>query len=180
MAVPLPAVAPQGYSAEAFNRWANAAAVLQALGRSPEALEATNKALKIFPGNAFVHSLRGNLFIQTGSLGEAEQELLRSAALESNGTTWSSLAAIYHRQGSLMEEIDAWERACALLPYPAAELIALGYAELSARRPRKALQAFDKATASSPPGRERETGQRFFPSLAQGRARALNALGEQR
>jgi len=57
---------------------------------------------------------------------EAEQEVLRSSALETNGTAWSSLAAIYHRQGRLMEEIGAWERASALLPYPAPELLALG------------------------------------------------------
>ena len=40
---------------------ANAAAVLQALGRSSEALEAGNQALAIFPDSAFVHFLRGNL-----------------------------------------------------------------------------------------------------------------------
>ena len=66
-----------------------------------------------------------------------------------------------------MEEIGAWERASALLPYPAPELLALGYAELSARHPRKALQAFDEAAASFPPGHEREAGSRFFASLAQ-------------
>ena len=58
-----------------------------------------------------------------------------------------ALAAIYHRQGRLMEEIGAWERASALLPYPASELLALGYAELAAYRPQRALQEFDKAAA---------------------------------
>jgi tetratricopeptide (TPR) repeat protein len=178
--VPLPAVGPQGDTTEAFNSWANAAAVLQALGRNRAAFEATSKALAIFPGSAFVHSLRGNLFVQAGSLGEAEQEFLRSSALETNGTTWSSLAAIYHRQGRLMEEIGAWERASALLPYPAPELLALGYAELAAHRPQRALQEFDKAAASWPPGRAGEAGQRFFASLAHGRAMALSALGQQR
>jgi hypothetical protein len=36
-----------------------------------------------------------------------------------------------------MEEIGACERASALLPYPAPELLALGYAELAARRRRE-------------------------------------------
>ena len=77
-----------------------------------------------------------------------------------------------------MEEIDAWEHASALLPYPAPELLALGYAELAARHPQKALQEFDRAAASLPP--THEESQRFFASLAHGRAMALSALGQQR
>jgi tetratricopeptide (TPR) repeat protein len=176
---PLPVVAPNGDTTEAFNHWANAAAVLQALGRNAAALEATNQALSIFQGSAFVHSLRGNLFAEAGSLREAEQEYMWSAALETNGTIWSSLAAIYHRQGRLMEEIGAWERASALLPYPAPELLALGYAELAARRLQRALKEFEKAALSLPPGRERQADERFFASLARGRALALSALGQQ-
>ncbi len=177
---PLPAVVPEENTTEAFNHWANAAAVLHALGRNDAAFEATSKALAIFPGSAFVHSLRGNLFVEAGSLRKAEQQYLLSASLESNGTIWSSLAAIYHRQGRLMEEIEAWEHASALLPYPAPELLALGYAELAARHPQKALQAFDRAAAEVPPQNERQESQGFFASLAHGRAMALSALGLQR
>ena len=177
---PLPAVVPKENTTEAFNHWANAAAVLHALGRNEAAFEATSKALAIFPGSAFVHSLRGNLFVEAGSLRKAEQQYLLSASLESNGTIWSSLGAIYHRQGRLMEEIEAWEHASALLPYPAPELLALGYAELAARHPQKALQAFDRAAAGLPPQNERQESQRFFASLVHGRAMALSALGQQR
>jgi tetratricopeptide (TPR) repeat protein len=176
---PLPAVIPEGDTTEAFNSWANAAAVLQALGRNDAAFEATSEALSIFPSSAFVHSLRGNLFVQAGSLGAAEQEFLLSSALETNGTTWSALAAIYHREGRLTDEIGAWERATALLPYPAPELLALGYAELAARHPQKALQQLDRAAANLPPHHERVETQRFFTSLAHGRAMALSALGKQ-
>ena len=177
---PLPAVVPKENTTEAFNHWANAAAVLHALGRNEAAFEATSKALAIFPGSAFVHSLRGNLFVEAGSLRKAEQQYLLSASLESNGTIWSSLGAIYHRQGRLMEEIEAWEHASALLPYPAPELLALGYAELAARHPQKALQAFDRAAAGLPPQNERQESQHFFASLVHGRAMALSALGQQR
>jgi len=177
---PLPATVPEGSSTEAFNHWANAAAVLKALGRNDNAFEATNKALAIFPDSAFVHSLRGHLFAERGSLREAEQEYKLSAALETNGTTWSSLALIYHREGRLTEEIGAWERACALLPYPSPEFLALGYAELAAHHPQKALQEFDQAAANLPPQRERRDSRRFLANLARGRAIALSALGEQR
>jgi hypothetical protein len=177
---PLPAVVPEGNTTGVFNRWANAAAVLQALGRNDAAFEATSEALTIFPGSAFVHSLRGNLLVEAGSLREAEEEYLQSAALETNGTIWSSLGAIYHRQGLLMEEIDSWEHASALLPYPAPELLALGYAELAARRPQKALQAFDRAAAGLPQQHEARESQHFFVSLAHGRAMAWSMLGQQR
>jgi hypothetical protein len=80
----------------------------------------------------------------------------------------------------LTEEISALERASALLPYPAPELLALGYAELAARHPQKALQAFDKAAASLPLQHEQRDNQRFFTSLARGRATALSAIGQQR
>jgi hypothetical protein len=58
--------------------------------------------------------------------------------------------------------------------------IRLGYAELAARRPQKALQEFDKAAASLPPGPEAGGSQHFFASLAHGRAIALSQLAQQR
>ena len=172
--VPLPSVAPQGTSTEAFNRWANAAAVLHTLGRGAEAFEATKRALTIFPDSAFVHFLRGNLLEEAGNFGEAEREYLLSAKLEPNGTTWSRLGAIYHRQDRLMEEIDAWEHASELLPYPAIVLLPLGYAELAAHRPQMALQAFDRAVGGLPP----RGGNALLADVAHGRAAAWDALGD--
>jgi tetratricopeptide (TPR) repeat protein len=171
---PLPAVVPQGNSTEAFNRWANAAAVLHALGRGSEAFEATKRALAIFPDSAFVHFLRGNLLDEASNFGEAEKEYVLSVKLEPNGTTWSRLGAIYHRQDRLKEEIDAWEQASQLLPYPAIVLLPLGYAELAAHRPQKALQAFDRVVAGLPP----YGGNAFLADLAHGRAAAWDALGD--
>ena len=95
-----------------------------------------------------------------------------SAALEPNGTIWSRLAVLYQSEGRLMEEIDAWERASQLLPYPAAELLALGYAEIAARRPQHAFLAFDRAVSDVP--RRSGTGgnKAFFANVAHGRAMA--------
>ena len=171
---PLPAVIPQGNSTEAFNRWANAAAVLHVLGRGSEAFEATTRALAIFRDSAFVYFLRGNLLEEASNFGEAEKEYLLSVGLEPNGTTWSRLGAIYHRENRLMEEIDAWEHASELLPYPAIVLLPLGYAELAAQRPQMALQAFDRAVAGLPP----HGGNAFLADVAHGRAVAWDALGD--
>jgi hypothetical protein len=175
---PLPAVVPQGNSTQAFNRWANAAAVLRALGRDSEAFEATKRALAIFPDSAFVHFLRGNLLEQASNFGEAEKEYLLSVKLEPNGTTWSRLGAIYHRGDRLMEEINAWEHASELLPYPAMVLLPLGYADLAAHRPQKALQAFDRAVAGLPPQPSMASGNGFLADVAHGRAAAWDALGD--
>jgi tetratricopeptide (TPR) repeat protein len=143
--------------------------------------------LAIFPGSAFVHSLRGNLFAEAGSLRDAEREYLLSASLEPNGTSWSSLGALYHRQGRLLEEIDAWELASALLPYPAAELLALGFAELAAHRPQEGVTSIRQG-GCQPAAEARTTGQSTFlvawhtggQWLAVARSTALNAVFSRR
>src|SRR6516225_1221697 len=171
---PLPAIAPQGNSTQAFNPWANAAAVLHALGRRSEAFEASKWALAIFSDSAFVHFLRGNLLEEVSNFSEAEKEYLVSVKLEPNGTTWARLGAIYHRQNRLPEEIDAWEHASQLLPHPAIVLLPLGYAELAAHRPQMALQAFDRAVAGLPP----LGGNALLADVAHARAAAWDALGD--
>jgi tetratricopeptide (TPR) repeat protein len=73
-----------------------------------------------------------------------------------------------------MEEIDAWEHASELLPYPAIVLLPLGYAELAAHRPQMALQAFDRAVGGLPP----HGGNALLADVAHGRAAAWDALGD--
>ena len=174
---PLPSVKPQAKGGTAFNQWANAAAVLHALGRNDEAFDATGNALSIFPDSAFVHFLRGNLLEEAGNLRDTEQEYLSAALLEHNAATWSTLAALYHREGRLQAEIDALEHAIDLLPHPGLAWLSLGYADLDAHHPREALEAFDRAIASLPsePGK---TGNAFLANLAHGRALAWSALDD--
>jgi len=90
---PLPVRPPTGGGADAFNAWANAASVLAALGRNPEALTATEKALSIFPGSAFLHWQRANLLFAMGQLGDSEQEYLAAISIEPSelpGQRWRS------------------------------------------------------------------------------------------
>jgi tetratricopeptide (TPR) repeat protein len=175
---PLPEVPPEGNTTQAFNQWANAAAVLHALGRGSEAFDATKRALSIFSDSAFVHFLRGNLLEEASNFSEAEKEYLVSVKLEPNGTTWSRLGVIYHREDRLMQEIDAWEHSSDILLYPFRESLWLGFADLAAHRPQRALRAFDKAVASLPPGRAVPGGNAFFADVAHGRAAAWDALGD--
>ena len=175
--VSLPAVLPTINSTAAFNVWANTAAVLHALGRDAEAFAASTRALAIFNDNAFVHFLRGDLLQEAGEFRPAEAEYRSSAALEGNGTTWSRLASLYHREGRFREEVDAWQQASDLLPYPAPELVALGYAELGLHEPREALEAFDRAVVSLPPI-PAITGKTVFGNVAHGRAMAWIQLDD--
>jgi hypothetical protein len=108
---PLPAQPPSGASAAAFNAWANAAPVLAALGRNPEALLATEKALAIFPDSAFLHWLRARLLASEGRLDESEQEYLRAIAIHPDAVTWSSLAESYRRRGLFTAAEDAEQHA---------------------------------------------------------------------
>jgi hypothetical protein len=59
-------------------------------------------------------------------------------------------------------------------------VVGLGYAELAAGWPEKALKEFERAGASLPSQREQHDSQWFLASLAHGRALALSALVQQR
>lgn len=174
---PLPAEPEQDKTSLAFNHWANAAAVLQALGRNGEAFAATSQALAIFPDNAYLHFTRGDLWWASGRGTEAEAEYRQSLALEPNGTTWSRLAALYHREQRRGDEIVAWRRASELLPFPAPELLALGYAELGSQHPKEALSDFDRAAADLAPQTSTDV-DRIRVNLAFGRGLAWSALGD--
>lgn len=171
---PLPASRPVARDAQSFNRWANAAALLQALGRNAEAFQATTQALAIFPDSAFVHFLRGNLLREAGDFSGAEQQYRIAASLEGNAATWSALADLYHGEHRLTSEIQARQQAVEFLPHPGLALLSLGYAYLDAHRPEDALRAFNRAEASLP---QQAADPSFLANLAHGRAMAWNVLG---
>jgi tetratricopeptide (TPR) repeat protein len=177
--ISLPVVIPKTQTTAAFNEWANAATVLHALGRDAEAFAASTQALAIFKDSAFVHFLRGDLLEEAGRFRPAEAEYRASVALEENGTTWSRLASLYQREGRLREEVYAWEQASDLLPYPAPELLGLGYAEIRLDEPQKALRAFDGVMTSLPP-RPAITGKTIFADMVHGRSMAWSQLGDLR
>ena len=171
---PLPPAVPMTHDTSAFNQWADAAAVLHALGRNSEAFAATASALDIYADSAFIHFLRGQLLEENGNLGPAEQEFLRSAALEVNGSIWSDLARLYHREGRRQDEIRAWQRACDLLPRPDRELLSLGFTQLDDQRFREALRTFTRAAWLL----EGSGDNSLLASLAHGRALAWKQLGD--
>ena len=172
---PVPAIAPTGHDARAFNQWANAAAVLNVLGRNAEAFAATGRALAIFPDSAYVHYTRAELLVRAGDLRNAEAQYLAAATLDGgNGASWAALAKMYEQQGRLNDAIHAWEQEVDILPAPYVELLSLGYDYLAAHRPEEALRAFDRSLRSMPAAGNDAS---FRANLAHGRAMAWKTLG---
>lgn len=175
---PLPAVPSAGNGIKAFNRWANAASVLRALGRNAEALSAANKALSIFPDSGYVHFLRGHMFQEAGNLQEAEKDYLQATKLEPNLVApWSALGGFYQEIGRMPAAIDAWKHAAGVSRWPWEPFVNLGYANLQARHPKEALAAFDAAASSLPARYDLVVDNTFMANIAHGRARSWDYLG---
>jgi Flp pilus assembly protein TadD len=177
-AAPLPARPPGNNRTEAFNAWANAAGVLAALGRNPEALAAISKALAIFPDSAFLHEEQGQVFFKLGRLAESERELLTAVALEPSAAAWSVLAESYLKRDRTLAGIEAEKHAAHFSTRPYLTLRNLGYIYLRDQQPDNALKAFDQAARAAPRDIAASDNGLFDFSMAQGRSDAWEALGD--
>jgi tetratricopeptide (TPR) repeat protein len=162
----------------AFNRWANAAAVLEALGRPYEALAATDKAQAIFADGGYIHWLRGNLFAGMGRIADSESELLKAVAVDPNENSWASLGILYQHQGKLAEAKQAFERAVGYSLQPHFANLRLAHFDLSIADPHAALQALDDALAQAPAVALAEKGSESLRfQVARSRADTWHMLG---
>lgn len=174
----LPARPPGDNRAEAFNAWANAASVLQALGRNSEALAATDKGLAILPDSPFLHWTRANLLFAEGHLDASEQEYLAAIAVSPSESTWDSLAQSYAKRGRMEAAIDAEEHAAHYSTTPWLRLMNVGYLYLDMGQPQSALASFDQADRSASWNLKPSDHGQFEFRMAQGRANAWAKLGE--
>ncbi len=168
--VTLPAQPVSGSRGIAFNRWANAAAVLAALGRNSEALAASERAIAIFPDNGYIHWLRGNVFYNTWRNDDAEREFLQAVKLDPSEDTWSGLGMLYHRVGRLPEATHAIQQAVGLSPQRYSADLRLANYFLTVMQPQPALTALDDALRQAPAVALSETGEdslRFKVARAQ-------------
>lgn len=138
-----------GSRADEFNRWANAAALLLALNRNQDALNAANRANAVFSDSPSLLYSRGSAYLLTGHPQEAERDLLQSAVGEDREAAWSELAEIYQAQRRFPEAVPILEHLAAVLPHPENVFLQLGYTNLENHQPREALQAFDKAESAA-------------------------------
>ena len=176
---PLPAGAPAASRVEEFNRWANAASVLRALGRGDEALAAIAKALDIFPASGYLHFVRGHMYEDAANPTAADRDFRTATKLEPNLVApWSALAAFDEAHGQLPAAIRAWQTAADVSRWPWEPLKNLGFAELQARRPKDALKAFNQAERSLPARHDLVVDNTFLANIEHGRARCWYRLGD--
>jgi tetratricopeptide (TPR) repeat protein len=165
-----------GKKDEAFNQWANAAAVLYALGRDQDAYAAASNSLSIFPGNSISRLIRARVLVKMGRTSEAESEFLAAAELEDNPGIWLSLARMYRIQKRYPAANQATERAVELSPRPFSALFALGNLYLEEHAPNDALKVLDRAQKALPDQPD-AVGNATLAELAQSRALAWRDLG---
>jgi Flp pilus assembly protein TadD len=159
----------------AFNQWANAAAILFALGREQEALLATDHANQIFPSNANVHFIRARLFLNAGHLQQAENEFSSAVELEPTELTWSGLAQCYRAEGRLSLATDALRHAAGLSRTPHLIFLNIAYIDLAARQPHEALDALEESLKREPVTADLVSQRAFRFAVARAQASALAA-----
>ncbi len=168
-------------TAIAFDRWANAAAVLAALNRNSEALAASDHALALFPDSGYVHWLRGNLFYAMWRNDDAQQEYRKAVALDPSEDSWFSLGALYYRLGRMPEATHAVQQGVRLSLQPYKADLRLAYYYLHVMQPQQALTALEAALRQAPAVALAEKGGdslRF--QVARARADAWRMSGDTR
>jgi Flp pilus assembly protein TadD len=163
--------------AEQFNSWANAAGILYALGRYPEALAYLDHAQTVFADNANLHLTRALVLEHTGHATEAEAEFRTSLKLEPSDEAWFDLGLFYMTQQRYADAAELFRRSAESSSRPHDMWMLLGRAYLKMNQPQPALEAFDKAETSSPfrDGGE-SLGASFNSLIATGRAKAWYQL----
>ena len=176
---PLPAATVFASRAEEFAAYVNAAGVLAVLGRNLDALDASDKALTIFPESVDAHLTRAGALTAMNRTAEAEKELLTAIALSPSEYTWSDLANFYRRQGRTSDAIAAMRKSIDLQADPKATLVQLGYYALNNGHPDDALEAFDEAERAASSQDKKSSGRGSFAyNLASGRAEAWSRIGD--
>ncbi len=176
---PIPSPPAWKKGTEGFNQWANAASVLHALGRDREAFTATENALAIYPNSGYVHWVRGHIYRQAGDLKNAEAEYIQATEFEPRLVApWSAIGSLYQEEGRTNAALCALKTAADVSKSRWEPLVTLGYAELEARNPAAALDAFNQAAASLPAEHDLIAGKPFLANIAHGRARSWFYLGD--
>lgn len=142
-----PVASARGFS---FDRWANAAAVLDALGRPYEALSASDRALQIFPDSGYVHWLRGNLFANMGRMQDARDEFLKAVQFDPSENTWFSVGMLHYREGDEAQAKHTFQEAIDLSLQSYSAALRLAYFYLKHAEPQPALAALNEALRRAP------------------------------
>jgi tetratricopeptide (TPR) repeat protein len=172
---PIPAMPAGPNEVSRFQHWANAAVILNMIGRPEEAWAASNQAMQIFTDSANLHFIRAQILVAMGNLKQAEHEYQIALTLEPNDVTWASLSDVYLWQGRPADALAAMRSATEISPRPYQMLINLAVLCLRNQEPENALKTLDEAErrASFPAA----SNPLFRIDVARVRAAAWSALG---
>ena len=156
-----------------FNRWANASALLLTLNRPQQSLDASNKALAIYPDAPWILYFRARAEVAAGDTQDAERDLLHSSALDDREYTWVLLLDLYRDQRRINEAVHVMEHMASRSSQPARILLEEGNFYLQSRRPQDALKAYDRAEEEQNSSTDKQTSA----AIAHGHAAVWSFLG---
>jgi tetratricopeptide (TPR) repeat protein len=159
-------------SAERYNAFANAGALLYMLGRNAEALKDMQVAQSIFPGDSNLHLTMGELYQASNLLPQAEQEFKTSVQLRSTDIGWYVLGRMYIAEHRFDLAAQAFSRAAVLSYQPSERYLTLAEDYILMQKPEEAMKEFDHAVRLSPYSTNSKEGAVFYSRVAAGRARA--------
>jgi hypothetical protein len=167
-----------GRGSRDFNAWANAAALLAALGRDSDALAAANEGLAIDPRSAFLHFTKANLSLKSGDMPSAAAEIQTAVALYPSEATWSGLARLEESRGNAPAAIAALHESAEYSPRPYSAYFNIASMQLRNRQPREALQSLQAAEAALPDDIDGANRNYFAANVAHMRSVAWRMLGD--
>ena len=166
-------------AAALYNFYANTGWVLFALGRSEEALQSLERAVRIFADDPSLHLIKGQVLQANNRIREAEQEYRAALRLRESDQAWYAVGQAQAWQGHYPEAVEAIHRAARYSLFPHEIYRVLGGVYLSMNQPQKALWAWREAEKRSPyHGPAAPLGKTFRWGVATGRARAWRSLGD--
>ncbi|MGD1032037.1 MAG: tetratricopeptide repeat protein [Opitutaceae bacterium] len=124
----------------------NLAMLLQARGRTAEAISRFEAALRSNPDSAEIHNNYGTALAAAGRFGDADREYRTALRLNPRySTAWNNLGLLLYQTGRRPEALAAYAESIRLKPDYTPAHYNLGVALLDSGQPEKAVGEFEKA-----------------------------------
>jgi tetratricopeptide (TPR) repeat protein len=165
--------------AERFHYLMNATSIYFMLSRDADAASTLAQAEQLFPDDANLHLVKGQMLAALNRADEAEREYLRVLQDHPSDAAWFALARLYSNEHRFPDALRSVNEAASLSQIPYERLRSAGLLYLYMNQPQSALAAFDRAERESPyRGESSDMGNIFNAQLAEGRARAYRQMND--
>jgi tetratricopeptide (TPR) repeat protein len=165
--------------AERFNSLMNSASIYYLLSRDNDALASLQQAAQLFPDNANLHLVTGQLFQSNNRFAEAEQEYLRAVRVQPGDASWFALARLYNAEHRYPDAVRCIKEAATYSQVAYDRYRSLGQVYISMNQFPDALAAFDRADHASPFHNDSsDLAKKFNARLAAERSRAYRGSND--